>query len=148
RSELSGPPRIISWRLVPRETTTLHVQEEDLKSHPNPTALDGNITKLKTEKGASQSKKKQKAMLPKTGRSQIIILLDKSSRKSKAELKAKHIEGKGRGVFAVRYFKKGKFVIEYHGDLMHLADAKERGALYAQDPGTGCYMYYFSKTYC
>uniref|UniRef100_A0A8C7VJD2 Lysine methyltransferase 5Ab n=1 Tax=Oncorhynchus mykiss TaxID=8022 RepID=A0A8C7VJD2_ONCMY len=55
-------------------------------------------------------------------------------------------KGKGRGVFAVRYFKKGKFVIEYHGDLMHLADAKERGALYAQDPGTGCYMYYFKST--
>uniref|UniRef100_A0A8C8H2N5 SET domain-containing protein n=1 Tax=Oncorhynchus tshawytscha TaxID=74940 RepID=A0A8C8H2N5_ONCTS len=58
-------------------------------------------------------------------------------------LQAKHIEGKGRVVFAVRYFKKGKFVIEYHGDLLHLADAKEREALYAQDPGTGCYMYYF-----
>ncbi|KAM9464847.1 LOW QUALITY PROTEIN: N-lysine methyltransferase KMT5A-A-like [Salvelinus alpinus] len=70
-----------------------------------------------------------------------------SSRKSKAELK---VMLKGRGVFAVRRFKKGKFVIEYHGDLLHLADAK-REALYAQDPGTGCYMYYIqylSKTYC
>lgn len=54
-------------------------------------------------------------------------------------------------MFAVRCFKKGQFVIEYHGDLLHLTDAKKSEALYAQDPGTGCYMYYFhylSKTYC
>ncbi|KAK2837227.1 hypothetical protein Q5P01_014439 [Channa striata] len=66
-------------------------------------------------------------------------------------MQIKQIEGKGRGVFAVKGFKKGEFVVEYHGDLLELAEAKKREAQYAEDPQTGCYMYYFqyqSKTYC
>ncbi|KAM9741780.1 uncharacterized protein ACNS7B_012745 isoform 2-T5 [Menidia menidia] len=62
----------------------------------------------------------------------------------------KHIEGKGRGVFAIKGFKKGEYVVEYHGDLLDLSQAKMREAEYAEDPQTGCYMYYFqyqSKTY-
>ncbi|XP_077593944.1 N-lysine methyltransferase KMT5A-A [Stigmatopora nigra] len=95
----------------------------------------------------------------------------RSSRKSKTELKCeqKHLidhliingieegmqvremEGKGRAVFAGRQFRKGQYVVEYHGDLLEMADAKKREAEYAQDPETGCYMYYFQylcKTYC
>ncbi|XP_017571802.1 lysine methyltransferase 5Ab isoform X2 [Pygocentrus nattereri] len=95
----------------------------------------------------------------------------RSSRKSKAELKSeeqrhiddlitnnvedglqvKNIEGKGRGVFADRDFRKGQFIVEYHGDLLQIADAKKREAEYAQDPTKGCYMYYFhhlNKNYC
>ncbi|XP_047447914.1 lysine methyltransferase 5Ab isoform X2 [Mugil cephalus] len=95
----------------------------------------------------------------------------RSNRKTKSELKneehshiddlikngteegmqVKHMEAKGRGVFAVKSFKKGDFVVEYHGDLLDLAEAKTREAKYAQNPETGCYMYYFqyqSKTYC
>lgn len=62
----------------------------------------------------------------------------------------KYIEGKGRGVFATQSFQKGEYVVEYHGDLLLKPDAKKREAVYAQDPATGCYMYYFqylSKTY-
>uniref|UniRef100_A0A672I1F7 [histone H4]-lysine(20) N-methyltransferase n=1 Tax=Salarias fasciatus TaxID=181472 RepID=A0A672I1F7_SALFA len=92
----------------------------------------------------------------------------RSSRKSKTELRKKrlddlittgleegmevqHIEGKGRAVFATRCFQKGDFVVEYHGDLLQINDAKKREAEYAQNPATGCYMYYFQylcKTYC
>ncbi|XP_051541809.1 N-lysine methyltransferase KMT5A-A-like isoform X3 [Myxocyprinus asiaticus] len=95
----------------------------------------------------------------------------RSSRKSKSELEyeekrhldmlitngiengmmVRYIEGKGRGVFATQKFQKGQYVVEYHGDLLQITDAKKREALYAQDPTTGCYMYYFqylSKTYC
>ncbi|XP_026130060.1 N-lysine methyltransferase KMT5A-A-like [Carassius auratus] len=95
----------------------------------------------------------------------------RSSRKSKSELKCeekrhidtlitngiengmmvRYIEGKGRGVFTTQKFQKGQYVVEYHGDLLQITDAKKREALYAQDPNTGCYMYYFqylSKTYC
>ncbi|XP_047660570.1 N-lysine methyltransferase KMT5A-A isoform X1 [Tachysurus fulvidraco] len=95
----------------------------------------------------------------------------RSSRKSKTELKCeqkkhldelitngiedgmivKYIEGKGRGVFATQSFQKGQYVVEYHGDLLLQTDAKKREAVYAQDPATGCYMYYFqhlTKTYC
>ncbi|XP_078523738.1 N-lysine methyltransferase KMT5A isoform X2 [Lissotriton helveticus] len=95
----------------------------------------------------------------------------RSGRKSKAELQCEEklrideliksgkeegmkidfIDGKGRGVFATRDFIRGEFVVEYHGDLIEITDAKKREALYAQDSSTGCYMYYFqyrSKTYC
>lgn len=73
----------------------------------------------------------------------------KTNRTSKPH-QVRQIEGKGRGVFAVREFKKGDFVVEYHGDLLDLAEAKTREDHYAQDPQTGCYMYYFqyqSKSY-
>ncbi|XP_072228283.1 N-lysine methyltransferase KMT5A-A [Leuresthes tenuis] len=95
----------------------------------------------------------------------------RSSRKSKTELKCEqkkliddliingieegmevqNIEGKGRAVFATRCFQKGDYVVEYHGDLLQITDAKKREAEYAQNPATGCYMYYFQylcKTYC
>ncbi|XP_077441522.1 N-lysine methyltransferase KMT5A-A [Vanacampus margaritifer] len=95
----------------------------------------------------------------------------RSSRKSKTELKCeqkhlidhlitngieegmqvRHMEGKGRAVFATRGFRKGEYVVEYHGDLLEMADAKKREAEYAQNPETGCYMYYFQylcKAYC
>lgn len=65
-------------------------------------------------------------------------------------LKVQHIEGKGRAVFATRCFQKGEYVVEYHGDLLQITDAKKREAEYAQNPATGCYMYYFQylcKTY-
>ncbi|XP_041854425.1 lysine methyltransferase 5Ab [Melanotaenia boesemani] len=66
-------------------------------------------------------------------------------------MQVRHIEGKGRGVFAMKDFKKGDYVVEYHGDLLDLTQAKMREDKYAEDPQTGCYMYYFqyqSKTYC
>ncbi|XP_034457911.1 N-lysine methyltransferase KMT5A-A [Hippoglossus hippoglossus] len=66
-------------------------------------------------------------------------------------LEVQHIEGKGRAVFATRCFEKGEYVVEYHGDLLQITDAKKREAEYAQNPATGCYMYYFQylcKTYC
>ncbi|XP_070706884.1 N-lysine methyltransferase KMT5A-A [Pempheris klunzingeri] len=95
----------------------------------------------------------------------------RSSRKSETELKCEekklidelitkgieegmevqHIEGKGRAVFATRCFQKGEYVVEYHGDLLQITDAKKREAEYALNPATGCYMYYFQylcKTYC
>lgn len=95
----------------------------------------------------------------------------RSSRKSKTELKCEEqkliddliingiekgmevqlIEEKGRAVFATRSFQKGEYVVEYHGDLLQITDAKKREAEYAQNPATGCYMYYFQylcKTYC
>uniref|UniRef100_A0A8C8GZC2 SET domain-containing protein n=1 Tax=Oncorhynchus tshawytscha TaxID=74940 RepID=A0A8C8GZC2_ONCTS len=127
----------------------------------------GNITKPKTEKGANHLAMEYCVLFSSRAESNAaqnrkatdyypirqefqkkqkwVVLEDQPchARTIEEGLQAKHIEGKGRVVFAVRYFKKGKFVIEYHGDLLHLADAKEREALYAQDPGTGCYMYYF-----
>lgn len=54
-----------------------------------------------------------------------------------------HFEGKGRGIITTRSFAKGEFVVEYIGDLITVAEAKEREQIYAEDDNTGCYMYYF-----
>ncbi|XP_035790402.1 histone-lysine N-methyltransferase PR-Set7-like [Anopheles albimanus] len=54
-----------------------------------------------------------------------------------------HFEGKGRGIVTTRKFSKGEFVVEYIGDLITVAEAKQREQKYAEDDNTGCYMYYF-----
>lgn len=58
-------------------------------------------------------------------------------------LKIQHFEQKGRGIVTTRPFQKGEFVVEYIGDLITVAEAKEREQIYAEDDATGCYMYYF-----
>ncbi|XP_072443722.1 N-lysine methyltransferase KMT5A-A isoform X1 [Chiloscyllium punctatum] len=79
-------------------------------------------------------------------------VIDDLIRNGKEEgMKVGIIDGKGRGVMATKSFQRGEFVVEYNGDLIEFTDAKNREAKYAQDPSTGCYMYYFqylSKTYC
>ncbi|XP_067910628.1 N-lysine methyltransferase KMT5A-like [Heterodontus francisci] len=79
-------------------------------------------------------------------------IIDDLIRNGKEEgMKVGIIDGKGRGVMATKHFQRGEFVVEYNGDLIEFTDAKSREAKYAQDPCTGCYMYYFqylSKTYC
>ncbi|XP_041058725.1 N-lysine methyltransferase KMT5A-A [Carcharodon carcharias] len=79
-------------------------------------------------------------------------IIDDLIRNGKEEgMKVGIIDGKGRGVMATKPFQRGEFVVEYNGDLIEFTDAKSREAKYAQDPSTGCYMYYFqylSKNYC
>ncbi|KOB78637.1 Histone-lysine n-methyltransferase, partial [Operophtera brumata] len=58
-------------------------------------------------------------------------------------LQIKYFDGKGRGVIATRQFGRGQFVVEYAGELVGTAEAREREYMYAQDPEAGCYMYYF-----
>ncbi|XP_055626758.1 histone-lysine N-methyltransferase PR-Set7 [Toxorhynchites rutilus septentrionalis] len=58
-------------------------------------------------------------------------------------LKIANFEGKGRGIITTRAFSKGEFVVEYIGDLITVAEAKQREQMYAEDDNTGCYMYYF-----
>ncbi|XP_067083754.1 lysine methyltransferase 5Ab [Osmerus mordax] len=152
-----------------RETVLGQAQE---KSHKEPPSLN-HVSQSKTGKGTSHKVKAKKAESIASVNKKVTDYypVRRSARKSKTELKndarqhiddlirngvedglrVKDIEGKGRGVFAVRDFKKGEYVVEYHGDLVLLADAKKREERYAQDPETGCYMYYFQyhgKTYC
>ncbi|EDO37682.1 predicted protein, partial [Nematostella vectensis] len=66
-------------------------------------------------------------------------------------LEIRDVEGKGRGVFAVKYFSRGDFVCEYAGELIDYNTAKEREQKYSEKAEVGCYMYYFSfknKKYC
>lgn len=132
-------------------------------------AKDHRAPATKNRSRAGHKKAENKA--PQNKKVTDYFPIRRSNRKTKAELKSeehrhlddlikngveegmevKQIEGKGRGVFAVNSFKKGDFVVEYHGDLLELAEAKVREAQYSQDPSTGCYMYYFqyhTKTYC
>ncbi|XP_046872650.1 lysine methyltransferase 5Ab isoform X2 [Hypomesus transpacificus] len=152
-----------------RETILGQGQE---KSRKEPQSLN-HVSQSKTGKGTSQKVKAKKAESIASVNKKVTDYypVRRSARKSKTELKnderkhiddlirngveegllVKDIEGKGRGIFAVRDFKKGEYVVEYHGDLVLLADAKKREDRYAQDPETGCYMYYFQyhgKNYC
>ncbi|XP_048370656.1 N-lysine methyltransferase KMT5A isoform X2 [Sphaerodactylus townsendi] len=95
-----------------------------------------------------RSSRKSKKELQLEEKKQIDELIESGKEEG---MKIDFIDGKGRGVIATRHFNRGEFVVEYHGDLIEITDAKKREAVYAQDPSTGCYMYYFqylSKTYC
>lgn len=70
--------------------------------------------------------------------------IEKAIREQREEgLKVVNFEGKGRGIITTRPFMKGEFVVEYIGDLITVAEAKQREQIYAEDDNTGCYMYYF-----
>ncbi|XP_040599698.1 N-lysine methyltransferase KMT5A-like [Mesocricetus auratus] len=95
-----------------------------------------------------RSSRKSKTELQSEKRKKIDELIESGKEEG---MKIDLIDGKGRGVIATKRFSRGDFVVEYHGDLIEIIDAKKREALYEQDPSTGCYMYYFqylSKTYC
>ena len=55
------------------------------------------------------------------------------------------MEGKGRGVFPTRPFRKGEFIVEYSGELISMDEAKKREKDYLNDEEIGSYMYYFSN---
>ncbi|KAF7669627.1 hypothetical protein LDENG_00166650 [Lucifuga dentata] len=157
-----------------RKQTTEKPEEKDSTTRTNTESAAGSkISVSKPQSGAGHRVRAKKTENKSSQNRKVTDYypIRRSNRKTKAELKneehghiddliknskeegmqVKHIEGKGRGVFASRGFKKGEFVVEYHGDLLDLAEAKIREAQYAQDPKTGCYMYYFqyrSKTYC
>ncbi|XP_073322599.1 lysine methyltransferase 5Ab [Pagrus major] len=157
-----------------REQAEDQLEQKESTTHTN--ARPAAESKVSAPKTQSRTGPKFRAKKTENKASQNRKVTDyfpirRSNRKTKAELKSeehrfiddviksgieegmqiKHIEGKGRGIFAAKGFKKGEFVVEYHGDLLELAEAKQREAQYAQDPQTGCYMYYFQyqcKTYC
>ncbi|XP_027812226.1 N-lysine methyltransferase KMT5A isoform X2 [Ovis aries] len=136
-----------------------------------PNAAAAKQALKKPVKGKQAPRKKAQGKTQQNRKLTDFYPVRRSSRKSKAELQSEErkrideliesgkeegmkidlIDGKGRGVIATKQFSRGEFVVEYHGDLIEITDAKKREALYAQDPSTGCYMYYFqylSKTYC
>lgn len=157
-----------------REKASEQPEQPSSTSHTDVrSATDGSVPKSKS-RGRNRHKLGAKKMESKALQNRKVtdyFPIRRSNRKTNAELKSeqhkhlddlikngieegmqvKNIDGKGRGVFAVSGFKRGDFVVEYHGDLLDLAEAKIREAQYAEDPQTGCYMYYFqyqSKTYC
>ncbi|XP_032742388.1 N-lysine methyltransferase KMT5A [Rattus rattus] len=153
KSEATEPPKTPPPSC---DSTSVAVAKQALKK-----PLKGKQAPRKKSQGKTQQNRKLTDFYP----------VRRSSRKSKAELQSEErkkideliesgkeegmkidlIDGKGRGVIATKRFSRGDFVVEYHGDLIEITDAKKREALYAQDPSTGCYMYYFqylSKTYC
>lgn len=151
--------------LVHKETTTT---QPDVKSAKNSKVPASNP---RSRTGRKHGAKKTENKATQNRKVTDYFPIRRSNRKTKTELKGeeykhiddlikngtekgmqvRHIEGKGRGVFAVEGFKRGDYVVEYHGDLLDLTQAKIREDQYVQDPQTGCYMYYFqyqSKTYC
>ncbi|MBZ3871818.1 N-lysine methyltransferase SETD8 [Sciurus carolinensis] len=82
-----------------------------------------------------RSSRKSKAELQSAERKRIDELIIESGKEE--GMKIDLIEGKGRGVIATKQFSRGDFVVEYHGDLIEITDAKKQEALYAQDSSTG-----------
>ncbi|XP_034565051.1 N-lysine methyltransferase KMT5A-A [Notolabrus celidotus] len=153
-------PHNNSFPPPPRQTNNSRLLHSHKRSRVRDKVKENRATKKNT-RGKNSQNRKVTDFFP----------IRRSSRKSKTELKCEekklidelitkgieegmkvqHIEGKGRGVFATRSFQKGEYVVEYYGDLLQIDDAKKKEAEYAQNPATGCYMYYFQylcKTYC
>ncbi|KAK9522804.1 hypothetical protein VZT92_019249 [Zoarces viviparus] len=162
-----------SHEIRKQSTDQLEQKESTTHTSAKSAALSDNKVsdKPRSRTGRKLGAKKTKNKAPQNRKVTDYYPIRRSNRKTKTELKSeehrliddlikngieegmqiKPIEGKGRGIFAAKIFKKGEFVVEYHGDLLELAEAKIREAQYTQDPQKGCYMYYFqyrSKTYC
>ncbi|XP_056274271.1 lysine methyltransferase 5Ab isoform X3 [Pseudoliparis swirei] len=156
-----------------RKQSTDHLEPKESPMHTSAkSAVDNKVPdKPRSRTGRKLGAKKTESKAPQNRKVTDYYPIRRSNRKTKTELKSeehghiddlikndieegmqiKTIEGKGRGIFASKIFKKGEFVVEYHGDLLELAEAKIRESHYIQDPLKGCYMYYFqyqSKTYC
>lgn len=68
-----------------------------------------------------------------------------------SHLVVKTTEEKGRGIYANMDITKGKFIVEYAGDLMTMEDGVIRETEYTRNPEIGCYIYFFEfsgKRYC
>ncbi|KAK1893379.1 N-lysine methyltransferase KMT5A-A [Dissostichus eleginoides] len=157
-----------------KEQATEQLEKKKSTAHTNGRSaaeIQVLAAKPRSKTGRKPAAKKSENQAPQNRKVTDYYPIRRSNRKTKAEIKSeehkhldylikndieeglqiKHIEGKGRGIFAATGFKKAEFIVEYHGDLLQLAEAKEREAKYALDPQKGCYMYYFqyhTKTYC
>ncbi|KAL6114142.1 kmt5a [Pungitius sinensis] len=162
--DMACPSQVIRTQSAEQKESTTHTSATS--------AADNKVSgKPRSRTGRKLGAKKTENKAPQNRKVTDYYPIRRSNRKTKTELKSeedqhidyliknnieegmqiKHIEGKGRGIFASKMFKRGEFVVEYHGDLLELAEAKIREAQYTQDPQKGCYMYYFqyqSKTYC
>ncbi|XP_068422957.1 lysine methyltransferase 5Ab isoform X2 [Clinocottus analis] len=157
---------------IRKQSTDQLEQKESITHTSSKSAADDTVSdKPRSRAGRKLGAKKTENKAPQNRKVTDYYPIRRSKRKTKTELKSeehrhiddliknsteeglqiKPIEGKGRGIFAAKIFKKGEFVVEYHGDLLELAAAKIREDQYTQDPQKGCYMYYFqyqTKTYC
>ncbi|XP_068560060.1 lysine methyltransferase 5Ab [Cebidichthys violaceus] len=171
-SKEQKPEMTYSSHGIAKQPTDQLEQKESTTHTSAKSAADNKVSdKPQSRTGRKLGTKKTENKAPQNRKVTDYYPIRRSNRKTKTELKSeehrhiddlikndieegmqiKHIEGKGRGIFAAKIFKKGEFVVEYHGDLLELAEAKIREAQYTQDPQKGCYMYYFqyqSKTYC
>ncbi|KAF3850786.1 hypothetical protein F7725_012558 [Dissostichus mawsoni] len=149
-----------------KEQATEQLEKKKSTAHTNGRSaaeIQVLAAKPRSKTGRKPAAKKSENQAPQNRKVTDYYPIRRSNRKTKAEIKSeehkhldylikndieeglqiKHIEGKGRGIFAATGFKKAEFIVEYHGDLLQLAEAKEREAKYALDPQKGCYMYYF-----
>ncbi|CAF0970469.1 unnamed protein product [Adineta steineri] len=58
---------------------------------------------------------------------------------------------RGRGVYTTKKFFRNDYIVEYAGELLTQAEAKQRENIYGRNHNIGCYMYYFKwgeKVFC
>ena len=58
-------------------------------------------------------------------------------------LGVRQFQDKGRGIVALRKFKKGEFVVEYRGELVDSQEVKFREATYASANLSSSFLYFF-----
>ncbi|XP_061589835.1 N-lysine methyltransferase KMT5A-A [Cololabis saira] len=173
--EQPPPPQLLSTQTHHRSPHEIHLPFGKGLSNASLLANNGGTPQRRgaraNVKGKKVTRRKADGKISQNRKVTDFYPIRRSARKSKTELKCEqkkllddlitngieegmevqNVEGKGRAVFATRCFHKGDYVVEYHGDLLQITDAKKREAEYAQNPATGCYMYYFQylcKTYC
>ena len=111
----------------------------------------GNLkTHMGTHYGENQLKIRRSSRKPES------VLLQQERDSIEAHLKrnddstlglmVQEFTGRGRGVVATRNFDKNNFVVEYHGEIVNIGEAKKREAIYSLDSNVGSYMFYFKDS--
>ena len=75
-------------------------------------------------------------------REQLHYLIQNNSEEGLVERK---VDGKGRCIFATRFFNKGQFVCNYLGEYITNAEGKEREREYAKDPEIGSFLFFVQE---
>ena len=80
---------------------------------------------------------------PETRRRELIKQRLNANNDADSSLEVRITATKGRGVFAVKPFEPGDFIVEYAGELLSSQEAEAREVAYANDPSKGCYSFFF-----
>ena len=101
--------------------------------------LEKDTLRLKYEKKIGNMRKKRFVHHSKEKLRQLI------STKWESGLEEHEVEGKGRCVFATRFFNQGEFVCQYLGEYITLKEGKDREAEYEKDPSIGSFMFFVGQ---
>uniref|UniRef100_A0A5K4EEB8 [histone H4]-lysine(20) N-methyltransferase n=1 Tax=Schistosoma mansoni TaxID=6183 RepID=A0A5K4EEB8_SCHMA len=121
------------------------------KQNKSKTQLQTQLTSYGIRKTARQYAKEIEDLVQSPKRERENNFLNALKNNIETGMKIIQTEEKGRGIIATRTFYEGEFVVEYAGDLISEKLAKQREAVYKQNPEIGSYMFFFvhaGQRYC